>query len=111
VDVIVKDVLPSRPAVGLRDVQAEQAEPFVQQSSNSVDGSHYGAGLFFRECPDVFGMSPRDDERVTTGYLSFVQERHTVLVFVHAPRRQPTFKDVAERAIHRTMITACGFTG
>src|SRR5688572_19043358 len=73
-DVVMKDVLPGRPAISLGDIQAEQTEPFAQQSRNSVDGSHHGAGLVFRECPDVFGVSPRDDKRVATGYLSFVQE-------------------------------------
>lgn len=110
-DVVVKDVLPSCLAVGLGDIQAEQTEPFTQQARNSVDGSHHVAGLVFGEYPDVLSMSPRDDERVATGYLTFVQERDGVLVFVHAPRRQQAFKDFAERAVHRTMIPACGFTG
>jgi hypothetical protein len=54
----------------LGDIQAEQTELFAQHARNSVDGSHHGAGLVFRECPDVFGMSPRDDERVAAGPLS-----------------------------------------
>ena len=99
-DVVVKDVLPGCFAVGLGDIQAEQTQPVTQQARNSVDGSHHLASLVFREYPDVLGMSPRDDECVATGYLSFVQERDSVLVFVHAPRRQQAFKDLAEGALH-----------
>jgi len=46
---VVRDVLPGRPAVGLGDIQAEQTELFSQDVRNSVDGSHHGAGLVFRE--------------------------------------------------------------
>ena len=66
-DVVVKDLLPSRRAIGLGDIQAEQIELFAQQVRHPVDGSHDGLGLVFRERPDVFGMSPRDDQRVAMG--------------------------------------------
>ena len=104
VDVVVKDLLPGRRAVGLRDIQAQRIEFVAQQARDSVNRLHDGAGFVFRECPDVFGMSPRDDKRVATGDLAFVQERDAVLVFVHEPGRQHASKDFAERAIHRAMI-------
>ena len=84
-NVVVKDLLPGGRAVRLGDIQAAQIELFAQQARNPVDRSHDGAGLVFRERPDVFGMPPRDDERVTTRDLSFVQKRDAVLVLVHAP--------------------------
>lgn len=84
-DVVVKDLLPRCAAVGLRDIQAERLELVAKRTRNSVDGPHDGAGLVFRERPDVFGVSPRDDERVATGDLSRVQERDAALVLVHAP--------------------------
>ena len=57
--VVMEDVLPSRPAIGLSDIQAEQIQFFAQQTSNSMDGSHDSLDFVFRECPDVFGMAPR----------------------------------------------------
>jgi len=107
---VVRNLLPGRPAVGLRDIQAERTEFLSQHERDSVDGSHHGAGFVFRQFPDVFGMSPRNDERVAASDLSFVQERDAVLVFIHAPRRQHAVKDFAERAVHRTMIPACPLT-
>ena len=84
---VVKDLLPGGPAVGLGHIQAEEAELFAQHARNSVDGSHHGTRLVFGKRPDILGMSPRNDERVATSYLSLVQERDAALVFIHAPER------------------------
>ena len=84
-DVVVKDLLPSRRAVGLGDIQASQVEPFAKQERNSVDGAHDGSSLVLRKCPDIFGMSSREYEGMATGDLGDVQERNAVLILVHLP--------------------------
>jgi hypothetical protein len=79
-----------------------------------MDGSHDSLGFLFRERPDVFGMSPRDHERVSARYLSFVEEGDRALVLIHSPRRQRPIENFAEGTIHRTMIAAertwCGIS-
>jgi len=49
-------------------------------------------------------MSPWDHERVATGCVPLVEEGDRVLVLVHTPGWQRAFDDLAERAIHGTMI-------
>ena len=47
--VVMEDVLPSRPAIGLSDIQAEQIQFFAQQTSNSMDSK----GPVKRERPEI----------------------------------------------------------
>ena len=81
-DVIMENLLPRRPTIGLSDIQAEQTQPLAQQMSNSVDGSHHSLGFVFRERPDIFGMVPRDNKCVTLSYLTVVEKGNSALVLV-----------------------------
>jgi hypothetical protein len=110
-DMVVKDFLPGRPAVGLGDIQAAQIQPFAQQAGDSMDGSHHRLGFLFRECPDVCGMSPRNHERVATGRVPLVEKGDSVLVLVHTPGWQRACDDFAEGAIHRAIVPISSPTG
>ena len=106
-DMIVKDILPSRFAVGLGDIQAAQIQPVAQQASDSMDGPHHRLSFLFRKCPDVYGMSPRNHECVATGCVPLVEEGDRVLILVHTPRWQRALDDLAEDAFHGTILPLC----
>jgi hypothetical protein len=103
---VMKNVLPRRLAVGLRDVQTEEAQLLAKQTSYSVYGPHYSLGFVFRKCPDIFGVTSRNHKRVASGNLSLIEKGYSALVLEYSPRWQRPIEELTEGTIHQTMIPA-----